>query len=88
MVEGKCGSVKIRLIPAPRGTGLSIEKECGKILKAGGIKDVWCKTSGKTGTKANLIYACFDALKNITNVKFQQKDEDTLGIVEGPARLR
>ena len=88
VVEGKCGSVKIRLIPAPRGTGLSIEKECGKILKAGGIKDVWCKTSGKTGTKANLIYACFDALKNITNVKFQQKDEDTLGIVEGPARLR
>ncbi|MEK6948784.1 MAG: 30S ribosomal protein S5 [Nanoarchaeota archaeon] len=84
VVEGKCGSVKIRLIPAPRGTGLSIEKECGKMLKAAGIKDVWCKTSGKTGTKANLIYACFDALKKLTEVKFQQKDEESLGIVEGP----
>ena len=88
MVEGKCGSVKIRLMPAPRGTGLSIEKECGKILKAAGIKDIWCKTSGKTGTKANLIYACFDALKKLTEIKFQQKDEEMLGIIEGPKAAR
>ena len=29
-VDGKCGSVKITLKPAPKGTGLKVEKECQK----------------------------------------------------------
>jgi small subunit ribosomal protein S5 len=82
-VEGKYGSVKIRLIPAPRGTGLCIEKECGKVLKIAGIKDVWTKTFGQTRTKANLIYACFDALKKLMEIKSQKRDEENLSIVEG-----
>lgn len=83
VVEGKCGSVIVRLIPAPRGTGLSIEKECSKILKVAGIKDVWSQTFGKSGTKANLIYACFEALKKLSEIKFKKEDEENLGIVEG-----
>ena len=55
-VTGKCGSVKITLMPAPRGKGLCVEKECAKILSLAGIKDVWSKTEGQTGTKLNLIY--------------------------------
>jgi len=49
-VEGKEGSVKIRLIPAPRGTGLAVADECKKILKLAGIKDVYGKTFGHTRT--------------------------------------
>src|SRR3989344_8259648 len=64
-VKGKCGSVVVKLIPAPKGTGLIIEPELGKILKFAGIKDVWSKTSGHTKTKSNSIKATFDALKNI-----------------------
>ena len=82
-VEGKYGSVIIRLIPAPRGTGLCIEGECAKLLKIAGIKDVWSQTFGQTRTKINLIYACFDALKKLMEIKLQKKDEEKLSIVEG-----
>lgn len=81
-VEGKCGSVIIRLIPAPRGTGLCIEKECGKVLKIAGIKDVWSQTFGQTKTKMNLIYACFNALKKLSEIKLQKETAKNLGVVE------
>lgn len=70
-VKGKCGSVKINLLPAPKGTNLCIEKECSKILKFAGIKDVYSKTFGQTRIKLNLIKACFDALKNLSKLKIQ-----------------
>ncbi|MBW2976677.1 30S ribosomal protein S5 [Candidatus Woesearchaeota archaeon] len=84
-VEGKCGSVKIRLIPAPRGTGLCIGEECGKILKIAGIKDVWSKTFGQTKTKVNLVYACFDALKKLMEIRLQKEAAGRLGVLEGQA---
>ncbi len=62
-VEGKCGSVKVVLIPAPQGTGLVIGNECKKILKLAGIKDIYSKTFGQTGSTINLANACIDALK-------------------------
>ena len=62
-VEGKSGSVRMRLIPAPKGTSLIIEKECSKILAMAGIKDIYSKTRGHTATKLNLVKACFNALK-------------------------
>lgn len=82
-VEGKCGSVRIKLIPAPRGTGLCIERECGKVLKIAGIKDVWSKTFGQTRTKINLITACFGALKKLNEIKIQNETSERLGVVYG-----
>ncbi|MEM4267278.1 MAG: 30S ribosomal protein S5 [Candidatus Woesearchaeota archaeon] len=82
-VEGRCGSVHIKLIPAPKGTGLCAEKECAKILRLAGIKDVWTKTQGQTGTKINLVHATFDALRKLSITKLQAKDWETLSIVEG-----
>lgn len=82
-VEGKCGSTRLRLIPAPRGKGLCIEKECAKILALAGIKDIWSKTSGQTKTKLNLIGALLDALRKLSEVKVQPKDIERLAIVEG-----
>ncbi|MBU0457115.1 MAG: 30S ribosomal protein S5 [Nanoarchaeota archaeon] len=82
-VEGKCGSVIVKLMPAPRGKGLCIEKECAKILELAGIKDIWSKTKGQTKTKLNMIYALIDALKKLSEVKIKPEDIQKLGIVEG-----
>lgn len=68
-IEGKCGSVKVRLIPAPKGVGLCIHNECQKILRLAGIKDVWSWTNGSTSTTHNLINALVDALKKLSTVK-------------------
>jgi len=62
-VEGKCGSVRIKLIPAPRGTGLVVGDECKKILRLAGIEDVYAVTKGQTRTTFNVAKACINALK-------------------------
>jgi small subunit ribosomal protein S5 len=69
IVEGKCGSVRLKLIPAPRGTGLVIGDECKRILRLAGIEDVYSKTKGQTRTVFNFAEACIDALKKIREMK-------------------
>jgi len=68
-VQGKCGSVKVLLWPAPRGTGLAIGDECKKILKLAGIKDVYARTEGHTKTTFNMIKACMRALEKTTEMR-------------------
>ena len=70
-VQGKCGSARITLIPAPKGTGLAIEDECKKIMKIAGIKDIYSRTAGQTRTKFNLAKACVKALENTTKIKIK-----------------
>ena len=82
-VVGKVGSVVVELIPAPKGTGLCIEKECGKLLNLAGIKDVWSKTFGKTTSKINLLNACMKALRQLIEMKTKPEQEELLGVVEG-----
>ena len=82
-IEGKCGSVRLKIMPAPKGAGLCIEEECKKILHLVGIKDVWSKTSGHTKTKINLVRACFGALKQLIEMKVATRFIDALGVVEG-----
>ena len=82
-VNGKVGSVEITLIPAPKGTGLIVEKECQKVLKLAGIKDVWSRTEGQTRSKLNLLYACFYALQKLMQFKINQKNTGTLNVIEG-----
>jgi len=87
-VEGKCGSVKIKLMPAPKGTGLATEKEIAKILSIAGIKDVWSKTFGHTVSKINLIIACMAALKKLTITKIKLEYIENLGICEGAQKKK
>ncbi|MEM3126903.1 MAG: 30S ribosomal protein S5 [Candidatus Woesearchaeota archaeon] len=82
-IHGKCGSVEITLIPAPKGTGLIVEKECQRILGLAGIKDVWSKTKGHSKTKVNLIKACLTALEKLMETKIPSKVNEPLGIIEG-----
>jgi len=63
VVEGKSGSCRVKLIPAPQGTGLVAGDELKKILKVAGIRDVYSVTKGKIRTTFNLAKACVDALE-------------------------
>jgi len=63
--EGHSGSVKVQLIPAPKGVGLVADDQSKKIFRLAGIKDIWVKTFGNTSARTNLISAIFDALKKL-----------------------
>lgn len=86
-VEGKCGSAIIRLMPAPKGTGLCIEKECAKVLELAGIQDVWSKTFGQTKNKINLINALEKALKKLIQTRIQPKHIEILHILKGSQEI-
>jgi len=62
---GKSGSVRVVLMPAPKGVGLVAPVEAKKILRLAGIKDVWMKTFGDTRTRFNFITAIYRALKKL-----------------------
>jgi small subunit ribosomal protein S5 len=82
-VIGKCGSVRVFLSPAPKGTGLVSGEIAKKVLALAGIKDVWVHTEGYTRTNINFSFAVLDALENTNRMKISEKDIETLGIVSG-----
>ena len=82
-VSGKCSSVVVALIPAPKGTNLTIQKELGKILRLAGFKDVYSKTKGQTGVQLNLVKACIAALKKLNSTKFDDEFIKKSGTREG-----
>jgi small subunit ribosomal protein S5 len=67
--QASCGSVKVTLMPAPKGVGIVASDPVKKALKLAGVKDIWVKTSGNTHARSNLIYAVFQALKNLNRTK-------------------
>ncbi|MFC1648995.1 30S ribosomal protein S5 [Nanoarchaeota archaeon] len=74
-VEGKCGSVRVHLMPAPKGKGLVCEKEVAKVLALAGIKDIWSKCFGQAKNKVNLIKALEDTLKKLMLTKLHANPE-------------
>lgn len=82
-VSGKTGSVEITLIPAPKGTGLCVEKEVKKIVALAGIKDLYSKTQGNTASKLNLLLACFDALQKLSKLKIKEEYTQKAGVICG-----
>lgn len=62
--SGKCGSVLVRLIPAPRGTGVVASPTVKKLLDMAGIQDAYTNSSGKTRTTENTLKATFSAIGN------------------------
>lgn len=82
-VVGKSGSVTVKLIPAPKGTGLVVESELKKMLQLAGIKDVWSQTFGATKNKINLIKAGFNALKQLQKMKLTPQTMEGRGIKDG-----
>merc|ERR1719229_1778195 len=62
-VHGKCGSVRVRLIPAPRGSGVVGSPVCKKMLSMAGVTDCFSCSCGHTRTKGNFMKATFYALR-------------------------
>merc|ERR1711966_355503 len=62
-VHGKSGSIRIRLIPAPRGTGLVAAKIPKKVLGYAGVEDCFTSSRGATSTGGNFVKAVFAAVK-------------------------
>jgi len=63
-VEGKAGSVRVVLFPAPRGTGLVAADTIKVVLRLAGVKDVRSFSKGHTKTTVNFVKATYNALKN------------------------
>jgi len=61
-VTGKCGSVLVRLVPAPRGTGIVAAETPTKLLTFAGIEDIFTRARGHTKTLGNFAKATFAAL--------------------------
>jgi len=61
-VHAKCGSVHMRLIPAPRGTGIVAAPVPKKILTFAGYDDVYTSAKGCTATLGNFAKATFQAI--------------------------
>lgn len=62
-VSGKCASVLVRLIPAPRGTGIVSAPVPKKMLQMAGIEDCYTSAVGQTATLANFAKATFYAIR-------------------------
>ncbi|MDW8063662.1 MAG: 30S ribosomal protein S5 [Candidatus Caldarchaeum sp.] len=66
--EGKYGSVRIQLLPAPRGLGLVAGESQKIVLALAGIRDCWTKSFGETRTSLSVVGATYEALKETTKV--------------------
>jgi Ribosomal protein S5, C-terminal domain len=54
-VNGKCGSVTVRLVPAPRGAGIVAARVPKKVLQMAGIEDCYTSSRGSTKTLGNFV---------------------------------
>jgi len=61
-MTGQCGSVRMRLVPAPRGTGIVAGRVPKKVLNYAGIHDCFTSSTGGTKTLGNFVKATFNAL--------------------------
>lgn len=62
-LNGKCGSVRVRLIPAPRGTGIVSAPVPKKLLTMAGIEDCYTQATGSTATLGNFAQATYLAIQ-------------------------
>lgn len=61
-ITGKCGSVRIRFIPAPRGTGIVGAPLTKTMMGLAGVSDIFSQSRGNSDTTENYVRAIYDAL--------------------------
>ncbi len=71
-IEGKTGSVRLTLLPAPKGVGLVTADTIKVVLRLAGIHDVWSRTRGHTRTTLNFALSVFKALKKTNQIMTPQ----------------
>ena len=62
-VEGKCGGVRVVIVPGPRGLGLVASEVAKVILNLAGVKDLWVRSRGSTRTVPSYAHAVYDGLR-------------------------
>ncbi|MFQ5969336.1 MAG: 30S ribosomal protein S5 [Nitrososphaerales archaeon] len=67
-VIGKGGSVKVEILPGPRGLGIVAGENIKNLLKLAGIKDAWTRTYGSTSTMSSATKAIYKALRSTYSV--------------------
>jgi len=67
-VTGKGGSVKVEILPGPRGLGIVAGENIRNLLKLAGIKDAWTRTYGSTNTMSSTTKAIYSALRSTYSV--------------------
>ena len=67
-VQGKAGSVVVKLLPGPQGLGLVAGDTAKVVLKMSGVKDCWSKCIGRTTTTNSFAFATFEALKQTMSI--------------------
>lgn len=72
-IEGKSGSVRVQLIPAPKGVGLCVNKEAKKLMRLAGVQDVWSKCFGESKTRNNYALALMDAFKKMNRMRLDSR---------------
>ncbi len=72
-VEGKSGSVRVQLIPAPKGVGLCVNNEAKKIMRLAGVKDIWSKCFGESKSRNNYALALADAFKRVNRMRLDAR---------------
>lgn len=84
-VTGGSGSVRVTLLPAPKGIGLATNDVSKKVLALAGVKDVWSKTFGNTKTTINTAKATLNALRQTSVIKVTEQQAKIVGMIEGKA---
>ena len=62
---GKAGSVKVEIIPGPKGLGLVAGETIKNLLELAGIQDSWTKTFGATATMPSVSQAVYNSIKEL-----------------------
>ena len=78
-VTGKSASVRVTFMPAPKGTGLVTGDSIKSVLMFTGIKDVWSRTQGNTGSTLDFVAAAIDALNSTNNVRLSEEMASKIG---------
>ncbi len=84
-MSGKCGSVKIRLMPAPKGIGLVVGEHLKDVLRFAGISDVWSISKGRSRTSLNFVKSCVNALERGTRMRMSKEIENKIAKLETKA---
>ena len=81
-IEGKRGSVRVVLKPAPKGVGLVVSNEAKKIMRLAGIKDIWSNSFGETHSRINYVDAIYKAFKKINSMRLMVEETKNQEIKE------
>jgi len=73
---GKAGSVRIEIIPGPRGLGLVADDTVKRLLALAGIQDAWTRSFGMTSTLLSKAQAVYNAFRTMHSGSDMRRFED------------